>query len=274
MILFLAISGISVKADAGLIIKYDLSLIGLGETGIFDRQVLTTVDATSFYPLGISPGATFVDTGDLQIGSFTLGGVAVGDTEGLNSDWELTGRWDDLTGTLVSISAGYLDPDGNLDYTYTFTYTSGTAVLKADLSVDADFGSGIGSDDDDASTFTNGITLASLSLISGNAALIDYSQYSDGGYTFTKWDIVDVPSGVWLDDSGNDLEEILEKYGWVEVNTKVSTNVIVDLVNNKIHSRNDGDVIYAVPEPTTMLLLGGGLLGLAGLGIRRKKKSA
>jgi len=50
----------------------------------------------------------------------------------------------------------------------------------------------------------------------------------------------------------------------------------VNSITDKVHfhfGSNDPAVNFPLPEPTSLLLLGSGLLGLAGLGIRRKKKT-
>ncbi len=291
MILFLVMGIFSTVAEAGIPLYYDLSILGLGTTGVFDRQAIATIDATSEYSNGLLPGATFTDTGDFAIGTFTLGGNPVGNDQGLNSAWQLTGRWTDLSGTVTSITPGVTDIYGNTGTLLTFNYTSGTAAAYGDTSIESgSFGPGIGSDDDTVGDFIDGTPLLSLSLLGGNGSLFipDDPNVAPTGSVFLTWDIVDVPAGVWFDPFGNDLETVLENVGVAHINALVSQgiNIVGNLIDpdpnaqgdeyygpgTKIHSRNTGDVTYAVPEPTTMLLLGSGLLGLLGLGARRRRK--
>jgi len=260
-------------AHAGIIIKYDLSSVSggaLGQTGLFDREVLATVDATSTYASGIAVGSAFNDVGDLEIGNMTLSGATIANTQNLGQTggWELTGRWTNLQGTLTAIT-----PVPGLLTAYTFQYASGDAYLYAGYGATKDvtpaaFGA-IGSGDDVASDFTDGTLLAHLQLISGTGSLNIYNSGLKLGSTDTIWKIVSVPAGVWLDAAGNDLQSKLEQYGTAEINTIVSNDL--SIVGNQILSRNTGDATFNIPEPTTMLLLGSGLLGLAGFNIRRKR---
>jgi len=273
-VLGIAMATVSLAAQAGIIIEYDLSSLGLKTTGTFDRQTLATVDATSTYANGMYPGAPFTDVGDLKMGTFTLSGNPLSNDQNLNSSWELTGHWDNLAGTLTTIdtiSTGTLS--GTL---YSFIYTSGNAFLYGGTALDANFGSGIGSGDDTVSTFIDGTQFAALSLSSGQGTLFIPSDGSaPTGSTAMSWKITSVPAGVWLDQHGTDLKTILEEYGYADINTIVGKDVTIEgggYPGSTILSRNTGDVTYVVPEPTTMLLLGSGLLCLLGIaGVRRKK---
>jgi len=260
------------SAQAALVMKYDLSGLGagLGQTTVWDEQILTTVDATSNYAAGIFPGAGFVDVGDLKMGTLNyLGNPLSGaQNQDLNGSWELTGRWSDLTGTMTAITP---TASGTL---FNFIYTSGTAKLFADPTVNANFGAGIGSNDDTASTFTDGTELASIKLLSGVGSLfVPFDGSAATGSTFTKWDILSVPAGYWLDPTGFDLKSSLEASGWVDVNTIVSSNVTITGTGpgSQILSRNQGHASYNVPEPASMLLFGMGMLGLGATKLRRKK---
>lgn len=83
-------------------------------------------------------------------------------------------------------------------------------------------------------------------------------------------------TGVWYDSVGNDLSLLPPNYlvlGLVNTNnltgqpTLIQDGVIVTVASSGQLNLN------IIPEPTTMLLLGGSLLGLAGAGLRRRKKA-
>ncbi|MBN2654277.1 MAG: PEP-CTERM sorting domain-containing protein [Nitrospirae bacterium] len=245
-------------------IYYDIP--GIGQTSVFDQQVATNIDATSTYNNGFGVGASYNDVGDFVIGAFKNGATTLGSiaTAGLNDTWELTGRWTDLAGFVDGMSS-------NIDSTtYTFTYTSGTAGLYADTAMNSDFGAGIGSTDDAGATFNDGTLLASLELLSGNGSLTIPNSGALTGSIFLTWKIIDVPSNVWFDLDGNDMEGLLEEHGVVFVNTLQSVGIQINpTVPTTIDSRTIATVEYGVPEPSTIILLGAGLFGL-GLYARKR----
>ncbi|MDX9715192.1 MAG: flocculation-associated PEP-CTERM protein PepA [Dissulfurispiraceae bacterium] len=249
---------------ATISIYYDVP--GVGQTTVFDSQVATNIDATSTYDNGFGKGASFVDIGDFVIGAFKNGADTLGsvDTVGLNDNWELTGRWTALS--------GYVDDmitDGS-NQTYTFQYTSGNLNLYADTSMNANFGAGIGSSDDVASTFTDGTLLASLELVGGNGSLTIPASGKLTGSIALTWKFVEVAEGVWFSPDGQDMKELLEGKGFVDVNTLQSVGIrINEGIPTTIDSRTVATVEYGVPEPSTILLLGAGLFGL-GLYARKR----
>lgn len=250
--------------DPGVVAGYSNTGDVNTQTGLLNQIQLyaETTSSPSF------PGFTFNDVGNLVITSVL---PPLADDEDLNSTWELSGRWTNLAGSFVP---------GNPTL---YSYTSGTLNLYADTTIDASdvtkFGSAVGSADDTAASFTDGTLVASLSLMGGIGHIwYDGSGNPLTGDTLLTWQYTYMLPNFWRDSAGADLSPYVGSVGnfvisIVDTNTHdiVQVNDPTSGLPVAIHSNHDGSASVAVvPEPTTVILLGSGLLGLAGVSFRKK----
>ena len=237
----------------GISLKFDLETIGApaGTTTDVFKRISGQVAALSTYDVAPPPGvgANFVDEGVFTAGSLFITDTVLAGDAGLGADWILTANWDDLAGHISLIT-----PAGS-DALYRFAYTSGTIALNATWNGDP------------------AVTVAELSLKIGEGSLLLPTGI---GSTSLLFEFTDALDGFWLAPDGSDLKAtLIGQMAFLDVNTIANTIVVGENADGyaTIESINGANIdVLPVPEPTTMLLLGSGLLGLAGIGARKKRK--
>lgn len=257
-----------------------------GTTDVFDEVTFyseTTVSQFGSIPPSI--GDAFIDAGSLNATGFSF--LAPGGSDVfLNSYWQLTGTLSG-EGTVTDVNPT-IDGVTRIDY----AYTSGTLDLYAaattnDSTVSTtlfDFGTRANTDD---SGFDLGDKIGSFTLLYGiGHTFVDFDggdveNQGSGEFLLSATELL---AGFWFDANGNDLSEI-EDITWFINFTDYNVDDPILVAPGStfgeataafdLQVKHDGSMEFAViPEPSTFLLLGGGLIGLGFLGYRRKRKNA
>ncbi len=284
----------SAGAAYALPIQWDVSAAGSSGlnipdadtlTGIFDQFGFASQTSTVQYDTDgsgdLSVGDKFVDSGNLRMGSLIAGGSV--DEEGLGITYEVTGIWNNLEGVVTGVSVA---PGG--DTQIDTRYLSGTIDLYLDTELDSAFepggvgagGTGFGDDTDGDDT---AIKIATLSLTDGvGHTFVDFGggNLDNQGSVDLAFDFTYVLPGFWLDKNGVDLLSLVQNnptwiLGFTDMNIDTPTfdpGVPAGALYTAKSNQNGSGNLDVVPEPASMLLLGTGLLGMVGIG--RKKRIA
>jgi len=182
---------------------------------------------------------------------------------------------------------------GNVTPTF-FTFTYGNMEIYADTA-NFDYGTNT---DPGVYGADNGALIGQFTLLSGGGMLNNYLPVSNGminAVFVANW----LESGYWFDALGRDLSQWTITSGSAPILTLglVTTNASVSTPNSTLineydewiglpggssYSNNSPSYFFVsnggqfrvdvIPEPTSLLLIGSGLLGLAGIGIRRRRR--
>ncbi len=220
-------------------------------------------------------GDTFSETGFMNLSSIsaTPPGFPIDLYDDTNMvQYYINVYYEDITGSISNYSDGGT-PFDLTDDTWNYTFDTGSGTVGWYLDTDLDPTNG-----------TSGAVLTGsiIPLSSGTA-----DGFLSGAGSSSNWDItVEVDSalaGLLLDSEGNDLFDLFGDNDWLLTITTGDTTIQQSIFNpgpdgvagggddyfTFIGDTGDQTVVAVVPEPGTMVLLGLGLIGIAG--VSRKK---
>ena len=194
------------------------------------------------------------------------------DSEGLDSRYELTFTFTDLAGTVSSFDLNEV----NFNFNNIGTVSAYLSEVNRNINIDINDPKPLS----DYSNYNDGIKIGEFSVLSGSGNLLLSGPAAGNGGTFLNLKPIDDSAyyGIWFDSLDRDLFQELQLLTFffadstqtaLESDPAFPTDGATSYT--LLSTGNGGIRANVVPEPSTFLLLGAGLLGI-GFIARRKEK--